>query len=69
MPRERTIMVRTARCRVPVCDRDAECRGLCRSHYQSAYSLVVAGVTTWKELEDRGKCDRTASVKSWFLAR
>jgi hypothetical protein len=68
MRRERTIIARRVRCLVPHCDRDAECRGLCRSCYQSAYQLVVTGSITWDELEARGKVRPTASAKSWFLS-
>jgi len=67
MPHERTVVTRKPRCRVPRCQRDAECRGVCRSCYQSAYQLVAAGAITWKELEDRGKVDRTETAKQWFL--
>jgi hypothetical protein len=70
MPRERTVVVpfRRPRCKVPHCERDSECRGLCRSCYQSAYLLVSAGVTSWDELEKRGKVQPTTTAKSWFLS-
>jgi hypothetical protein len=67
MPRERTIVARAPRCRVPHCHRDSVTRGLCRSCYQSAYMLVREGYVTWQQLEDRGKCERTTSAKSFFL--
>lgn len=64
---ERTIATRS-RCRVPRCTRAAECRGLCRSCYQSAYQLVTAELVTWEQLEKQGKVEPVFSVKSWFLA-
>lgn len=66
--REKTIAV-SVRCRRPSCKRDAVCRGLCRSCYQAAFTLVTSGVTTWEHLERRGKVDEPrASAKGWFLA-
>jgi hypothetical protein len=58
------------RCRRPRCQREATCRGLCRTDYQIANQLVLLGATTWKELERLGRCEpaqRTA--KDWFLAK
>ena len=44
-------------CLVPQCTKDmrTSSHGLCRTHYKMALSLVKKDVTTWKELEDRGK--------------
>lgn len=67
MPREKTVAVRS-RCRVPHCGRDAHCRGLCPSHYQTAYQLVANEIVTWEELERRGKVEPVFSAKGWFLA-
>ena len=66
--RERTVAMRPRRCLNPRCDRNPEIRGLCEPCYQGVRRLVINGTTTWKELEDRGKVERTASVKSWVLA-
>ena len=68
MRRERTIVIRSAKCRVPHCPRKAECRGLCRSCYQSAYLLVSSGAISWSDLEQRGKVDVVRTAKEWFLA-
>ncbi len=68
MLREKTFAARVASCRVPDCKRDPACRGLCRSHYQSAYTLVVMGASTWKQLEEKGKVAATTSAKQWFLS-
>lgn len=66
--RERTVAVsRRPKCRVPHCRRDAECRGLCRSCYQSAYQLVSDGVVTWDDLERRGKVESVRTTKAWLL--
>lgn len=44
------------KCLFPHCDCGRATRGLCRSHYSYASLLVRNGITTWKELEDHGKC-------------
>ncbi len=69
MRREITVAARTPRCRVPHCDRDSVSRGLCRSCYQGAYVLVnIEKVTTWEDLEKRGKVAATTSTKAWLLS-
>lgn len=66
MRRERTFVARAPRCRVPTCSRDAKCRGLCRSCYQTAYLLTKHGVS-WEDLERRGKVAEVRTVKDWLL--
>jgi hypothetical protein len=51
------------------CDRVAVCRELCASDYVVAHRLVREELTTWEELERKGKvgpCKRTAKI--WFLS-
>lgn len=67
MQREKVFMVRGPRCLVPRCNRDASCRGLCRSCYQAAYMLVTSGSVTWQQLEARGKVNEVRTVKDWLL--
>lgn len=57
------------RCLRPGCKREAECRGLCRSDYQTAYQLVADGVTTWEQLQRNGKVlGPRRLAKVWLLA-
>jgi hypothetical protein len=67
--RERTVAMRLPdRCLRPRCPRPARSRGLCDSDYHVAYSLVMAGVTTWEQLENEGKALELKRVaKEWFL--
>lgn len=69
---ERTIAmaeVVIVRCKRPGCKREAVAKGLCRSDYAAAHRLVADGITTWEELERKGKTDpKRPSAKSWFLA-
>lgn len=65
----------STKCMVPNCVRERKTRGLCSSCYQSALKLVKDGRTTWKGLEDAGKClkashaGRGSSKKQeWFLS-
>jgi len=61
----------SVKCLVPVCDNDAKTRGLCSTHYMYAHRLVTRGKTTWKELEEQGKClgshASPSPTKDWFL--
>ena len=68
--RETTVVCTSKpRCLRAGCKRAAEIRGLCRSDYQTAYVLVATGVTTWEQLERKGRVDeRRPSPKEWFLA-
>ena len=55
------------------CDKQADSRGLCRSHALYASRLVKEGVVTWEDLEKRGKClpkgyVRQFNSRAWFLA-
>lgn len=69
MRREVTVAVRTPRCKTPGHEnRDAVCRGVCRSCYQSAWILVNDGAVQWKQLEERGKVEATTSTKEWLLS-
>lgn len=49
------------------CAKPATRRGLCRGCYQSAWSLVRAGRTTWANLERTGKALPAGKVQSWLL--
>lgn len=71
MNRERTVVAPHKRtCKVPRCGMAAISRGLCATHYQTAYQLIMVGKTTWEELEQRGRVDpaRVATGRDWFLA-
>ena len=61
----------TNKCLVPGCDNESKTRGLCSTHYMYAHRLVTRGKTTWKELEEQGKCLASHSspspTKDWFL--
>lgn len=55
-------------CLRPKCNRVAECRGLCGSDYVIANRLVNEGLTTWEELERKGKAEEhKRTAKAWFL--
>lgn len=58
------------RCLRPRCQRAARSRGLCDSDYHVAYSLVMAGITSWPELEREGKAlELRRAAKEWFLEK
>ena len=50
-------------CIVPDCQRNAHSRGLCSSHYQTAWQLVTARRTSWRRLEQTGKALEAYSQK------
>mgnify|MGYP003148638141 FL=1 len=58
-------------CLVPGCNNDAKTRGLCSTHYMYAHRLVTRGKSTWKELEETGRCLASHAspnpTKDWFL--
>lgn len=57
------------RCKRPGCKNEAAARGLCRSDFTAAWRLVSDAVTTWEELERRGKVDpKRPSARQWLLA-
>ena len=48
----------TDKCIVDYCSTDLtalSARGLCSRHYRSIRRVIERGVTTWKELEEKGK--------------
>jgi len=49
----------TNKCIVDYCSNDTttlgSARGLCRSHYGSVRKLITKGITTWEQLEEKGK--------------
>lgn len=61
------------KCLVPDCSRKIHCRGLCKAHYSFASLLVGENKTTWKKLEQTGKCLQIktpgpkAIIREWFL--
>ena len=55
------------------CDKQAESRGLCRSHATFISKAVKEGKFTWKDLEERGKTlpkgyVRKYNTLAWFNA-
>ena len=62
-------------CLVPECDNTAISRGLCSTCARHAQRLVRQGLTTWKELIEKGKAlpsqhairDSGRDRRSWFL--
>lgn len=57
------------KCLHPECEKQGHSRGLCLSCYMGARKLVASGKTTWGDLEQQGKCNKsTRMTKSkWFL--
>lgn len=56
------------RCKRPGCKNEAVALGLCRSDYAAAHRLVSEGVTSWDELQRKGKIDpKRPSAKAWLL--
>jgi len=47
-----TDATKTDSCLIPTCISDPKSRGLCHSHYQSAWNAVNNESTTWEELEE-----------------
>jgi len=49
----------TDKCIVDYCSNDTtdlcSARGLCGKHYRSIRRIIAKGITTWKQLEERGK--------------
>ena len=59
-------------CLYPDCEHPVRCRSLCPVHYATAQRLVKEGRTTWKELEDTGRCGASnrspyGAYTEWFL--
>ena len=60
-------------CLFPGCGLGASVRGLCTSHYRSAFQLVKSGKVTWEQLEAAGKCrvvhrkNKYGDVRGWLL--
>ena len=58
------------KCLVTACDRPPHnARGLCEACYKFARQLVIQGRTTWKQLEDDGKCLRKRRRESNEIER
>ncbi len=60
-------------CLRPGCGKPAHIRGLCRCCYGSALLLVKKGVTTWEDLESKGKANRrfknrVGAAHEWLLS-
>ena len=49
----------TDKCIVDYCSNDTtdlcSARGLCGKHYRSMRSVIARGITTWEQLEEKGK--------------
>lgn len=59
------------KCLRPECKKKAYGRGLCMSDYLAARRLVIAGKTTWAELEKNKKASPIyrGIAKDWFLSK
>lgn len=61
------------KCIVPDCDANRSYgRGLCVTHYGSIHHMIRRGITTWDDLEKRGKVlpkseGRRSRFKAWAL--
>ena len=49
------IKQRTEKCLYDKCYNQEDTRGLCIKHYNRVTILLKKGITTWKELEQKGK--------------
>lgn len=60
------------KCLFPTCTRTSHSRGLCASHYSTAFKVVKRGRVTWEELVAAGKAtpphNMSSSAATWFLA-
>ena len=63
----------TETCLVPDCDNDRHIRGLCRSHYNYATTLILRGKTSWEEMVRLGKAlpakRKTAPGNTWLIEK
>lgn len=58
-------------CLFPNCKNPLYARGLCRSHYQIALSLIKRDKATWEQLEKTKKVlprsGKGSTTRDWFL--
>lgn len=58
------------KCGYDGCEEKGYARGLCEGHYNMARRLVGNGITTWSEMEEKGKVAKLAKCGSkarWLL--
>ena len=67
-------MIEKFKCLVPDCDANRNYgRGLCAKHYSALAQIIHRGLTTWDDLQKRGKAlqpnqqVRHSKIKEWAL--